>query len=96
MIHATKSHDVESGDAALLVDIDLGILGAAPSVFENYDQAIRLEYGWVPETHYRLGRAQILRTFLDRDVIFKTPRIRDQLEEQARENLARKLHELAV
>ncbi len=96
MIHATKTHHARLGDAALMLDVDLGILGASRSAFEAYDHAIRLEYGWVPEEQYRHRRAQVLKTFLDRESIYKTREFRDQYEGQARENLARKFQELSA
>lgn len=96
MILATKTHATSASDAALLVDIDLGILGASDSAFESYDRAIRLEYHWVPEDRYRAGRAQILKTFLERDRIYNTAEIRDAYEHQARRNLSRKVAELAA
>jgi predicted metal-dependent HD superfamily phosphohydrolase len=40
-------------DAALLVDIDLAILGSPPERFERYERGVRLEYGHVPEKAYR-------------------------------------------
>ena len=94
MILATKTHIPETPDAAILVDIDLGILGASPEDFENYDIAIRKEYHWVPETQYKPARANILEAFLTRSHIYHTAAIRETLEEQARENLARKIAEL--
>lgn len=65
MILATKTHQVTSHDSKLMVDIDLGILGAAEHVFERYDQDIRREYHWVPEEAYLPGRAQVLTSFVE-------------------------------
>ena len=96
MILTTQTHNAYEADTALLVDIDLGILGAAPDVFEAYDQAIRQEYHWVPEAQYRTTRCQILKAFLDREVIYQTEEIRRCYEAQARENLSRKVHQLAI
>ena len=94
MILATKTHQVSSRDSMLMVDVDLGILGAPPHVFEEYDQNIRKEYHWVPNDVYLPGRAQVLRSFHDRDKIYHIDQIRDLYEEQARRNLARKIDEL--
>ena len=44
MIQATKSHGGEGGDVALMVDIDLGILGRSPERFQRYENDIRKEY----------------------------------------------------
>jgi predicted metal-dependent HD superfamily phosphohydrolase len=87
-ILATKhGEDPLSGDAALVVDIDLSILGRDSRDFEVYERAIRKEYKWVPGPIYRRKRAEILRSFLDRPAIFATDRFREQYESQARENL---------
>ena len=94
MILATKSHQPNTTDAALVVDIDLGILGASLDIFERYDSAIREEYYWVPEEQYRLARANVLDDFLKRTYIYHTVAIREVLENRARDNLRRKIAEL--
>jgi predicted metal-dependent HD superfamily phosphohydrolase len=78
----------EGSDQALLVDIDLSILGAPRARFEEYERQVREEYRWVPGFLFQLKRKQILAQFLARDAIFNTPAIRDALEAAARENLA--------
>lgn len=75
-------------DEALLVDIDLSILGAEPSRFTEYDQQIRLEYNHVPEADYRRARQHVLAQFRERPELFHTPWFRDRLAAQARANLA--------
>jgi predicted metal-dependent HD superfamily phosphohydrolase len=49
LIAATK-HDATgfSGDTALIIDIDLSILGAPPEVYARFESAIRREYWWAP------------------------------------------------
>lgn len=81
-------------DAALLVDVDLAILGSAPPDFDAYEAAVRQEYAWVPEPMYRAGRAKILRQFLERPTIFNTLYFKTLYEEAARANLARSLQKL--
>jgi predicted metal-dependent HD superfamily phosphohydrolase len=71
---------------ALLVDADLGILGADAPAFAAYDAAIRQEYAFVPQEAYRAGRARVLRGFLDRERIYTTPEFAE-LEKRARKNL---------
>lgn len=78
-------------DAKLLVDIDLAILGAAPARFDEYERQIRAEYGFVPEARFRAKRAEILRGFLGRPVLFSTPVHAARLDAPARANLARAL-----
>lgn len=96
MILATKTHQAHTADSRLMLDIDLGILGTAPTVFEAYDINIRREYHWVAEDAYVAGRIQVLRSFLDRTIIYHTDTLRSRFESQARDNLARKISELSA
>jgi predicted metal-dependent HD superfamily phosphohydrolase len=45
----------------------------------------------VPEQQFRAGRAQILRGLLDLPAIYRTTLFFDRYEQQARDNVARKL-----
>lgn len=74
-------------DACLLVDIDLGILGAEEKRFAEYDRQVRAEYRWVPGWLYRRKRKEVLTGFLDRASIYSTDHFRDRFEAQARLNL---------
>jgi predicted metal-dependent HD superfamily phosphohydrolase len=97
LIMATKHEAAaETPDAALLVDIDLSILGRSPEEFAQYDQAIRAEYAWVAEDEYRLGRSAVLERFLARTVIYTTPWFRARYEKNARRNLALALEQLLL
>jgi predicted metal-dependent HD superfamily phosphohydrolase len=78
----------------VLLDVDLSILGAAPSRFFEYESQIRAEYCWVPEDQFRAARAGILRRFLDRTSIYQLPQVRASREECARRNLAAALARL--
>lgn len=93
MILATKTHEVSTEDSKLMLDIDLGILGASEEIFEQYDYNIRREYHWMPINAYRAARVSVLRSFLVREVIYYTPQIRDRFESHARDNLVRKIAE---
>ena len=81
-------------DAAVLVDVDLSILGADATRFDEYERQIKEEYSWVPGLLYRKARRQILRGFLDREKIYSTEYFRAHYETQARENMARSLDRL--
>ena len=101
MISATATHQLPPfrdenalDDAALLLDMDLAILGAEPAVFDAYEKAVRLEYGWVEEPMWRAGRSAVLQNFIARPHIFNTQIFRDRFEARARENLDRSLRAL--
>ncbi|MES0170620.1 hypothetical protein NKJ87_32670 [Mesorhizobium sp. M0027] len=101
MITATAGHELPSlgdqhavRDAALFLDMDLAILGAAPDVFDAYEQAVRREYQWVDEPMWRAGRAAVLKGFLARPHIFHSEEFRRRFETQARQNMARSLRAL--
>jgi predicted metal-dependent HD superfamily phosphohydrolase len=95
LVMATKTHSVgDDADAALIVDIDLSILGAEPKRFSEYEDQIRLEYAWVPEAVFASKRAEILEKFLARDRIFTTQRFYQKYERQARRNLAASVNNL--
>jgi predicted metal-dependent HD superfamily phosphohydrolase len=95
LIRATK-HDVVPFriDACIVVDIDLGILGASRSAFKRYEENIRKEYSFVPEETFRRVRADILEGFLKRDRIFLTNTFYHQFEKNAQENIAWSIKEL--
>ena len=89
-VHAANA---ETPDEALLLDIDLAILGADDATFDEYDRAIRVEYEWVPDEAYRAARTNVLHGFLKRDRIFQTVAYRQQ-EAAARRNIERALQRL--
>jgi predicted metal-dependent HD superfamily phosphohydrolase len=92
MILATAhTGEPRTPDEALLLDIDLSILGSDPATFDEYDRGIREEYSWVPEERYRQERAKVLASFLARTHIYQTPPYRRRCESRARANLERAL-----
>jgi len=96
LIRLTKTHDVQAGDrlGAILISIDLSILGAEPARYDAYAAAIRQEFIHVPEGDYRAGRAKVLGQFAARPVIFPDAVFAARYDRQARENLARELASL--
>lgn len=78
-------------DAEVLVDIDLGILGAETARFDEYEIQVRQEYSWVPENLYQAARRKVLEEFTSREWIYSTPRFRSEYESRARENISRSL-----
>jgi predicted metal-dependent HD superfamily phosphohydrolase len=94
-ILATRHTEVpEAGDQALLVDVDMAILGAPRARFDAYETQVRAEYAWVPEAVFRQKRGEILTAFLARPLLYQTPVLHQLLEAPARANLAHSLQAL--
>lgn len=93
LIALTAGHQVGEGDAegALLVSIDLAVLGRPPGDYDAYARAIREEYAHVPEAMFRPGRASVLKRMLAAEPLYPDPVFRGRLETQARANLAREI-----
>ncbi len=81
-------------DEALIVDVDLTILGQSQQGFDGYERAIRREYSYVATDAFCKGRAAVLRQFLTRPHIFGTEYFFAQYESAARVNLARSISRL--
>lgn len=82
----------EREDEALLIDIDLAILGSSPEDYAAYRSAIRNEYAMVPDERFLSGRRAILVHFLSQP-IYHTPHFQ-RLEAQARDNLQEEIASL--
>jgi predicted metal-dependent HD superfamily phosphohydrolase len=97
LVMATAHLNVEfTGDAALIVDIDLSILGASAASYDEFEKNVRKEYWWVPARRYAAARTNILRTFLSRASIYNTDRFRERYEAAARLNMERAIQALAI
>lgn len=95
LVMATKVHQSEPGtDLALMIDIDLAILGSSWIRFSEYERAIRGEYEWVPADVFCAKRTEILERFLARDRIYSTEWFQRKYEQQARENLMNSIQNL--
>ena len=80
------------GDAALIQDIDLEILGCDPVRYQDYSCAIRQEYDCYPDAIYKVGRRQVLESFLSREKIFQTDYYYSLFEAKARKNILNELN----
>ncbi|MFK4132236.1 N-methyl-D-aspartate receptor NMDAR2C subunit [Pseudomonas luteola] len=89
--HQAKPTDI---DSQILCDIDLSILGADTNTYDAYTKAIRKEYAWVEEDAYRLGRANVLESFLEMRPIFQIKQLQDRYETQALTNIQREIQVL--
>ena len=97
LVMATKTHHTEAGpDAALVVDIDLSILGQGEARFAEYESQIRKEYGWVLKPIFNSKRKEILQRFLGRERIYTTEYFANRYEEAARRNLERSIGKLKL
>jgi len=95
-ILATRhNEEVVDTDAQLMADVDLSILGRETDVFWRYEEDIRKEYAWVPESLFREKRVEILRGFLDRQFIYYHETYREMFEEKARANLKQAITRLS-
>ncbi len=95
LIMATKhGANTLTGDAALICDIDLSILGRPPAEYAAYAAAIRREYSWVPPPQYAEGRSRVLRGFMDRPALFTHAEFQQRFGTQARANLRCEISEL--
>ncbi len=87
----TTRHFVEPGEmptlAQWMVDIDLGILGAAADRFLQYERQIRQEYSWLAADVYCGKRRQVLTEFLQRPRLYHSTLFYDRFEKLARKNL---------
>lgn len=84
-----------AGDEALIVDIDLAILGAEPTRYDEYAVGIRKEYAHADASAYRVGRCAFLRAMLARERLYTNEPVRDRFEKQARTNLTIELESLS-
>lgn len=85
----------QAGDAAIVQDIDLSILGAEPDCFAEYETAIRKEYAHFPDEAYRKARIGVLQEFLARQQIYHTEFFHMRYEQQARRNITGLVNSLA-
>ncbi|BAY98132.1 hypothetical protein NIES37_20800 [Tolypothrix tenuis PCC 7101] len=97
LIINTKSHQAAADDfdSQVLLDADLAILAADPVQYQEYAQAIRQEYAWVPQDQYIAGRKQVLEKFLQRDRIYFTPLMFEVAEQSARANITAEIQTLS-
>jgi predicted metal-dependent HD superfamily phosphohydrolase len=96
LILATKGHQIDPNDAdrSIFLDADLAILGTDPVQYQDYARSIRQEYSWVSDAAYQVGRIKVLQSFLQRDRLYYTDLLFDQLESIARFNMQREIAEL--
>ncbi|WP_239021828.1 HD domain-containing protein [Nocardioides jishulii] len=97
LVLLTRDHDPAPGDrdGEALCDADLAILAAPSERYDEYAAGVRHEYATVPDALFRQGRAEVLRTLLQRPALFRTAHGRAAWEDRARDNVARELQQLS-
>lgn len=84
-------------DAALFVDCDMAILGAAPAEYAHYARLVAEEWAEVlPAAAFRAGRRAFLDRLLAREAIYLSDMFRQRLEARARANIAAEVAALAA
>jgi predicted metal-dependent HD superfamily phosphohydrolase len=93
LILATKGHQIDPNDIdrCIFLDADLAILGTSPTQYQDYARSIRQEYSWVPDAEYQAGRIKVLQSFLQRDRLYCTDLLFDELESIARTNMQQEI-----
>lgn len=93
LILATAGHrsDPNDADLCIFLDADLAILGTNPVEYQAYSRSIRREYSWVADAAYRVGRIRVLESFLQRNRLYYTDLLFDELESIARLNIKQEI-----
>lgn len=93
MIRMTASHVCpgDDPDAALMLDMDMAIIGAPPDAYDRYSQAIEAEYRqiYTLEDFWRGRLSRFIDVLLQQPRLFKTDLFEETLGTRARANLAR-------
>jgi len=93
-IEATRTHVADDPDVALVLDIDLSILGVDAETYDAFERAIRAEYGHIRDDVFRVGRMAVLAGFEARAPIFHHAPLREAFEHRAHANLRRTIEAL--
>jgi predicted metal-dependent HD superfamily phosphohydrolase len=96
LILATQGHqsDIRDNDLCIFLDADLAILGTNPEQYQIYARSIRREYSWVVDELYRAGRIRVLESFLQRDRLYHTEILFNELEARARLNIQEEIRSI--
>ena len=97
LIMLTKRHEAppDARLGALLVSIDLAVLGDEPAAYRDYSARVRREYAHVSDEDWRAGRSAVLERLLACDPIYPDPDFLARFEQQARRNMEEEFKALA-
>jgi predicted metal-dependent HD superfamily phosphohydrolase len=73
----------------------LAPLALDKELLRQQSEALRLEFAGVPEDEFNESRKQFLRSMIDREQIFLTGQLHEELENKARENIKQSLAALS-
>ncbi len=97
-IRATQTHDIDLNrdfNGAAAMDVDMGILAEKPRAYRRYADAIRLEFGHIPDDVFYPARLNgFLIPTLKKGRIFMTPAWQKR-EPQAHANMAAEIERIA-
>jgi predicted metal-dependent HD superfamily phosphohydrolase len=98
LIRLTSGHRCDPDDrlGALLISIDLAILGSDPHRYREYAAQARQEYAHVPDPMWRTGRAEVLKRLLQADPLYPHAEFHGRLARQARRNMEDELKALGA
>jgi predicted metal-dependent HD superfamily phosphohydrolase len=96
LIIATRDHHIHCADqvAAMFLDADMAILGAAPTDYSAYAEGVRREFSSVPSFLFNIGRRRFLRESLARERIYASDWFFSRYEQMARANVRAELESL--
>lgn len=96
IVATTPTHPVVDPPTPLvhLLDADLSIFASSPKRYAEYAGAVRIEYAHVSASDFARGRAQILGSYLEQHVIYRTAAAQELWEAQARRNVSREIEQL--
>lgn len=97
LILMTADHNPpeDDGDAKILIDADLAPFAFDKELFNQQSEALRLEFAQIPEDDFNASRKQFLTSMIDREQIFLTRQLHEELEGKARENIKQSLAALS-
>jgi predicted metal-dependent HD superfamily phosphohydrolase len=85
---ATKHPFIPTNDEErYIIDIDLAVLGAPPTQYQQYSEQIRKEYSHVPALLYKRGRVKVLTSFINQTALFNTKYFGGRYEARVRDNI---------
>jgi predicted metal-dependent HD superfamily phosphohydrolase len=99
LVRATAGHLADDAGGSepgawerrVLLDADLGVLGAEPSAYAAYVNGVRGEYAHLSQAEWSAGRRHVVERLLARSSLYATEPGRSWWQERARANLTAEL-----